>query len=85
MSEKSTRIANIRATRKSIFLILNAKKTFNYLKQAFIKALIFQHFDSECHIQIKIDISAYLICGLLSKLNLDSNAPPNDSNKSDFS
>ena len=31
---------NIRAIKKSIFLILNAKKTFNHLKQMFIKTLI---------------------------------------------
>ena len=31
---------NIRAIKKLIFLISNIKKTFNYLKQAFIKILI---------------------------------------------
>ena len=37
----STYIPNIGATRKPIFLNPNAKKVFNYLKQAFIKAPIF--------------------------------------------
>ena len=32
---------NIKAIRELIFLSTNAKKTFNYLKQAFIKASIF--------------------------------------------
>ena len=41
---------DIRATGKPMFLTFNAKKAFNHLKQAFIKALILQHFDPECHI-----------------------------------
>ena len=32
---------NIKATKEPIFLIINAKKNFNYLKPVFIKALIF--------------------------------------------
>ena len=36
---------NIRAMKKLIFLISNAKKAFNYLKQTFIKAPIFQYFN----------------------------------------
>ena len=34
-------VLNIRVTEKLIFLILDAKQTFNYLKQMFIKVLIF--------------------------------------------
>ena len=34
-------IPNIKAIEKLFFLIFNTKKTFNYLKQAFIKVLIF--------------------------------------------
>ena len=34
-------ILNIKAIRKPIFLIFNAKKIFNYLRQTFFKALIF--------------------------------------------
>ena len=37
---KLIHISNIRAIRKPIFLTLNAKKTYNHLKQAFIKASI---------------------------------------------
>ena len=38
---KLTYIPNIKAIKKSTFLITNTKKAFNYLKQVFIKALIF--------------------------------------------
>ena len=41
---------NIGAIRKPTFLTFNAKKVFNHLKQAFIKALIFQHFDLEKYV-----------------------------------
>ena len=44
-SKKLTCIPNIRTMEKLIFLTPNIKKTFNYLKQAFIKTLIFKHFD----------------------------------------
>ena len=40
-SKDSTYLPNIRTTKKSTFLIYNTKKAFNYLKQVFIKALIF--------------------------------------------
>ena len=48
--EKLTRVLNIRAIGKPIFLTSNAKKTFNYLKQVFIKAPILQYFNFQCHI-----------------------------------
>ena len=41
---------NIGAMKKPIFLISNAKKTFNFLRQAFIKAPIFYYFDLENYI-----------------------------------
>ena len=82
---KSTCIPNIRATGKLNFLTLDAKKAFNHLRLAFTKAPILQHFDLESHIRIEIDTLGYAIGGVLSKLNLDSDAPPNDSKKSDFS
>ena len=43
-------ISNIRAIKKPHFLIFNAKKTFNYLKQAFIKYSILQYFDLKSYI-----------------------------------
>lgn len=46
-SEKLTYVLNIWAKKKSIFKISNIRKIFNYLKQTFIKALIFWHFYQE--------------------------------------
>ena len=83
-SRKSTRVPNIGATGEPNFLTPDAKKAFNHLRLAFIKAPILRHFDSENHIRIETDASGYAIGGVLSQLNLDSDAPPNDSNKSDF-
>ena len=50
------------------FLTLGARETFNRLRLAFTKALIFQHFDPECLIWIKTDVSGYVIDGVLSQL-----------------
>ena len=36
---------NIEVIKKFIFLNVNVKKNFNFLKQAFIKILIIQHFN----------------------------------------
>ena len=46
------------ATGKPTFLMLNARKAFNQLKQAFTKAAILRHFDLECDIQIETDTSS---------------------------
>ena len=84
-SRKLMRMPNIGATKEPNFLTSNAKKVFNYLRLAFIKALILRYFDLESHIWIEIDASGYAIGGVLSQLNLNSNAPPNDLNsKSDI-
>ena len=83
-SKKSTCVPNVGATGESNFLIPNSKKAFNHLRLAFIKAPILRHFDLESHIQIETDASGYAIDRLLSQLNLDSDASPNNSNKSDF-
>ena len=85
-SGKLTHVPNIKAMGEPNFLTHNAKKTFNHLWLAIIKALIFRHFDLESDIQIETDIWGYTIDGLLSQLNLDSSIPLNNSNlnKSDF-
>ena len=83
-SRKLTCMPNIGAIREPNFLTPNAKKAFNHLQLAFIKAPIFQHFDLEIHIRIKTDVLSYSIGRVLSQLNLNSDAPPNDLNKSDF-
>ena len=38
------------SNRATGYLTLNAKRVFTQLRQAFTKALILRHFDSECHI-----------------------------------
>ena len=85
LSRKLTRMPNIRAIGKPNFLTPNAKKAFNYLWLAFIKALILQHFNLKNHIRIKTNASSYAIGGVLSQSNLNSDALLNDLNlKSDF-
>ena len=64
--KKLTYILNIRAMKKPYFLTPNAKKTFNYLRLAFIKAPILQHFDLKSHIRIETNVSGYTISGVLS-------------------
>ena len=79
-SKKLTRMPNIGATGEPNFLTPNAKKAFNHLRLAFIKAPILQHFDLKSYIQIKINASGYAIGRVLSQLNLDSDIPSNNSN-----
>ena len=57
---------NIKAIRKFIFLTSNTKKTFNYLRQIFIKALIILYFNLKSHIQIKKSILNYIIDRVLN-------------------
>ena len=83
-SRKSTRMPNIGAMGEPNFLTPNAKKAFNHLWLAFIEVLIFQHFDLKSHIWIKTNASSYAIDGVLNSFKLDSDALPDDSNKSDF-
>ena len=64
---------NIKAIRKSTFLIFNIKKTFNRLKQAFIKALIYLYFDLKYYIWIETYALGYVIDRMLSQLNLNPN------------
>ena len=49
-SRKLTRVSNIGAMGEPNFLTPNAKKAFNHLRLAFIKAPILRHFDLESHI-----------------------------------
>ena len=61
----------IGVTGEPTFLIPSAKEAINQLRQAFTKALIFQHFDLEYHIRIETDASAYVIRRVLSQLTSD--------------
>ena len=56
---------------ESTFLTPCTKKTFNQLRQAFIKAPILQHFDPEYYIQINTDTLSYAIEGVLSLLTFN--------------
>ena len=62
---------NIGAIEEPSFLIPGHKKVFKYLKYAFMEASILQHFDLECHIQIKINTWGYAINRVPSYLNSD--------------
>ena len=53
------------------FLTFKTRLTFIKLRQAFIEAPILHHFNLECHIQIKINISGYTIGRILSQLILN--------------
>ena len=67
-NDKSKILTHFEATKEFIFLTPNAKKTFNYLRQAFIKVPILQYFDPKCHIQIESDALGYAIGEVLSQL-----------------
>ena len=54
------------------YLTSGAKQAFIQLRQAFTKALIFQHFDLKCHIRIETEASDYAIVGVLSQLKSDN-------------
>ena len=54
------------------FLISGARIAFTKLKQAFIKAPIFHHFDPEYYIWVETDASGYAISGVLSQLTSDN-------------
>ena len=55
----------------SMFFTTNARKAFTKLRQAFVEALIRNHFDPERHIQIETDVLGYAIGGILSQLTSD--------------
>ena len=51
------------------FLTPKARLAFTQLRQAFVEAPIFHHFDPESHIRIETDASGYAIGGVLSQLS----------------
>ena len=68
-SSKSGNLPNFDAKENGpSFLTPNTRTAFNYLRLAFIKALILGHFNPECHIQTEINASGYAINGVLSSL-----------------
>ena len=70
-SKNSIHVSIFRAMREPTFFIPKAKEVFNYLRQAFIEALILQYFDLKNHIQIETDASGYAISGVFSQLSSD--------------
>lgn len=63
---------SLKATGNSNFLTLEAKLAFFWLKQAFIKTLIFYQFDLKGYISIETDAFGYAMGGVLSQLILKS-------------
>ena len=70
-TSKSKNLSKSKKTVKSDFLIPKARLMFIELRQAFIKAPIFHHFDPEYHIQIKTNVLGYSINRVLSQLTSD--------------
>ena len=55
---------------RTSFVTPKARLTFTQLRQAFVEAPIFHHFDLKCLIQIQINASKYAIDGILNQLTL---------------
>ena len=51
------------------FFTPKARLAFTQLRQAFVEAPILHHFDLKSYIRIEIDISGYVIGGILSQLS----------------
>ena len=45
--------------------------TFTKFRQAFVEALILNHFNLKYHIQIEINVSGYIIGGIFNQLTSD--------------
>ena len=73
---KTSKFKNLSKSKKIIrsldFLIPKTKLAFTKLRQAFLKAPIFHHFNSEYHIQIETDVLGYTISRVFSQLTLDN-------------
>ena len=73
--QKTFKSKNLFKSKKTVgsldFLIPGAKLAFTKLTQAFFKALILYHFNSERYIQIETDVSGYAISEVLNQLILD--------------
>ena len=50
----------------------NARRAFTQLRQAFTEAPIFRHFDLECYIRIKTNVSGYALGGVLSQMTSET-------------
>ena len=70
VGKKVQKLSKFKKMVGSDFLTLGAKLAFTKLRQAFVKALIFHHFNLERHIQIETDAIGYAIGGIFSQLTL---------------
>ena len=73
-ARNSSKSKNLSKSKKMVgldFLTPGAKLAFTELRQTFLKAPIFHHFNPERHIRIETDISDYANGGVLSQLALD--------------
>ena len=72
--QKLSKSKNLSKSKKteSGFLTSGARKAFTKLRQAFIKAPILYHFDSERYIRVETDASSYTIGGVFSQLTSDN-------------
>ena len=65
---KSKKLSKSKEMLRSDFFIPRTKLAFTELRQAFLKALIFHHFDLERHIRIETNISGYVIDRVINQL-----------------
>lgn len=61
-----TFLALLKKLTRADYATFDAKKTFIFLQNLFIQALVFYYIDAKCHICIKIVVSAYAIVGVWS-------------------
>ena len=71
-SSKFQKSFKFKKTIRLNFFTLGVRLVFTKLRQAFIKAPIFHHFDLKHHIQVETDVSGYAIDRVLSQLTLDN-------------
>ena len=71
IGKKAQKLSKSKNLSKSDFFTPVAKLAFTKLRQAFIKAPIFHHFDPEHHIRIEMNVSGYAIGRVFSQLTLD--------------
>ena len=58
-TSKSKNLSKSKKTVESDFFTPGARLAFIKLRQAFVKAPIFHHFDSNCHIRVETNASGY--------------------------
>ena len=67
---ETSRARNL-SSQSGAFLTTNGRTAFTKSRQAFIEALILNHFNPERHISIQMDALGYAISEIFSQLTLD--------------